>query len=132
MSMSDPIADMLTRIRNAHHAEMTTVNIPASGTKKAIAEVLKAEGYIQSVSEGKDSNGFPSLELTLKYYQGSPVIEMIKRVSKPGCRVYTGKDDIPTVKKGLGITIVSTSKGIMTDRNARKAGVGGEVICFVA
>jgi small subunit ribosomal protein S8 len=132
MSMSDPIADMLTRIRNAHHAEMNTVTIPASGTKKAIAEVLKAEGYIESVSEVKNDNGFTSIELTLKYYQGSPVIEMIKRVSKPGCRVYTGKDDIPTVNKGLGITIISTSKGIMTDRNARKAGVGGEVICYVA
>jgi small subunit ribosomal protein S8 len=130
--MSDPIADMLTRIRNAHHAEMKTVSMPASGTKKAIAEVLKAEGYIKSISEGKDDNGFNSLKLTLKYYQGSPVIEMIKRVSKPGCRIYTGKDDIPTVKKGLGITIVSTSKGIMTDRSARKAGVGGEVICYVA
>lgn len=132
MSMSDPIADMLTRIRNAHHAEMKTVSMPASGIKKAIAEVLKAEGYIKSISEGKDDSGFTSLKLTLKYYQGSPVIEMIKRVSKPGCRVYTGKDDIPTVKKGLGITIVSTSKGIMTDRSARKVGVGGEVICYVA
>ena len=132
MSMSDPIADMLTRIRNAHHAEMKTVSMPASGTKKAIAEVLKAEGYIKSINEGTDDNGFKSLKLTLKYYQGSPVIEMIKRVSKPGCRIYTGKDDIPTVKKGLGITIVSTSKGIMTDRSARKAGVGGEVICYVA
>jgi len=132
MSMSDPIADMLTRIRNAHHAEMKTVSMPASGTKKAIAEVLKSEGYIKSIDEAKDENGFMSLKLTLKYYQGSPVIEMIKRVSKPGCRIYTGKDDIPTVKKGLGITIVSTSKGIMTDRSARKAGVGGEVICYVA
>ncbi len=132
MSMSDPIADMLTRIRNAHHAEMKTVSMPASGTKKAIAEVLKSEGYIKSIDEAKDENGFMSLKLTLKYYQGSPVIEMIKRVSKPGCRIYTGKDDIPTVKKGLGITIVSTSKGIMTDRSARKEGVGGEVICYVA
>ncbi len=132
MSMSDPIADMLTRIRNAHHAEMKAVSMPASSTKKAIAEVLKAEGYIKSIAEEKDEKGFASLKLTLKYYQGSPVIEMIKRVSKPGCRVYTGKDDIPTVKKGLGITIVSTSKGIMTDRSARKAGVGGEVICYVA
>ncbi len=111
---------------------MTTVSIPTSGTKKAIAEVLKTEGYIKSISEEKDENGFQLLKLTLKYYQGSPVIEMIKRVSKPGCRVYTGKDDIPTVKKGLGITIVSTSKGIMTDRSARKVGVGGEVICYVA
>ena len=132
MSMSDPIADMLTRIRNAHHAEMQKVNIPTSGTKKAIAEVLKTEGYIDSISEGKDEKGFPSLELTLKYYQGRPVIEMIKRVSKPGCRVYTGKDDIPSVRDGLGIAVISTSKGIMSDRNARKAGVGGEVICFVA
>ena len=94
--------------------------------------MLESEGYIKSITEEKDGNGFPSLKLKLKYYQGNPVIEMIKRVSKPGCRVYTGKDDIPAVKKGLGITIVSTSKGIMTDRNARKAGVGGEVICYVA
>jgi small subunit ribosomal protein S8 len=130
--MSDPIADMLTRIRNAHHAEMKQVSMPASGTKKAIAEVLKAEGYIKSISEAKDDSGFAILNLTLKYYQGNPVIEMIKRVSKPGCRIYTGKDDIPTVKNGLGITIVSTSKGIMTDRSARKAGVGGEVICYVS
>ena len=132
MSMSDPIADMLTRIRNAHSAEMNTVSIPSSGTKKAIAEVLKAEGYIASVEEGKDSKGFSSLELTLKYYQGKPVIDMIKRVSKPGCRVYKTKDEIPAVQDGLGIAIISTSKGIMSDRNARKAGVGGEVICFVA
>jgi small subunit ribosomal protein S8 len=130
--MSDPIADMLTRIRNAHHAEMAKVSIPLSGTKKAIAEVLKTEGYIASVDEGKDENGFPSLELTLKYYQGSPVIEMIKRVSKPGCRIYKNKDEIPAVKDGLGVAIISTSKGIMSDRSARKAGVGGEVICFVA
>ena len=132
MSMSDPIADMLTRIRNAHHAEMNTVSIPSSGTKKAIAEVLQAEGYIESVEEAKDSNGFPSLQLTLKYYQGKPVIDMIKRVSKPGCRVYRAKDDIPAVQDGLGIAIISTSKGIMSDRSARKEGVGGEVICLVA
>lgn len=132
MSMSDPIADMLTRIRNAHHAEMDTVKIPASKTKKAIAEVLREEGYINSVADDKDSNGHAAIELTLKYYQGKPVIDMIKRVSKPGCRVYAGKDELPVVNGGLGVAIISTSKGIMTDKAARSAGVGGEVICYVS
>ena len=132
MSMTDPIADMLTRIRNAHHADKMTVSIPASGTKKAIAEVLKKEGFISAISEATDAEGHPSLDLTLKYYQGRPVIEQIDRVSKPGCRVYAGKDELPSVKNGLGIAIVSTSKGIMTDRDARREGVGGEVICYVS
>ncbi len=132
MSMSDPIADMLTRIRNAHHAEMNTVRMPASGTKKAIAKVLKDEGYISGIADSTDAAGHPALELTLKYYQGKPVIEMIDRVSKPGCRRYAGKDELPVVNGGLGFAIVSTSKGIMTDKAARKAGVGGEVICYVS
>ena len=132
MSMSDPIADMLTRIRNAHHAEMNTVRMPASQMKKAIANVLKEEGYINEVADSTDADGHPALELTLKYYQGKPVIDMIDRVSKPGCRVYADKDELPVVNGGLGIAIVSTSKGIMTDKSAREAGVGGEVICYVS
>lgn len=132
MSMSDPIADMLTRIRNAHHAEMETVKMPASKTKKAIANVLKDEGYISSIADDTDGEGHPAITLTLKYYQGKPVIEQIKRVSKPGCRVYAGKDELPVVNGGLGIAIISTSKGIMTDKAARSAGVGGEVICYVS
>ena len=132
MSMSDPIADMLTRIRNAHHAEKSTVRMPASRTKKAIAKVLIDEGFISSISDSTDAAGHPAIELTLKYYQGKPVIEMLDRVSKPGCRVYAGNDELPVVNGGLGIAIVSTSKGIMTDKAARKAGVGGEVICYVS
>jgi len=132
MSINDPIADMLTRIRNAHMAERASVRMPASKTKQAIANVLKDEGYIADVKETKDDDGHPALELTLKYYQGRPVIEMIRRVSKPGRRVYAGKDDLPSVNGGLGIVIVSTSNGIMTDRSARQAGIGGEVICYVA
>lgn len=132
MSMSDPIADMLTRIRNAHHAEMNTVRMPASRTKRAIAGVLKEEGYITDIVDSQDASGHPAIELTLKYFQGKPVIEMIDRVSKPGCRVYAGKDELPVVNGGLGIAIVSTSKGIMTDKSAREAGVGGEVICYVS
>lgn len=132
MSMTDPIADMLTRIRNAHTADKLTVTMPASGVKKAIANVLKDEGFIEGVKDATDADGRPALELTLKYYQGRPVIESIDRVSKPGCRVYAGKDKLPTVKNGLGVAIVSTSKGIMTDRDARRQGVGGEVICYVA
>lgn len=132
MSMSDPIADMLTRIRNAHHAEMSTVKMPASNTKKAIARVLKDEGYISDISDSKDTKGHPAIEITLKYYQGKPVIDMIDRVSRPGCRVYAANDELPVVNGGLGIAIVSTSKGIMTDKSAREAGVGGEVICYVS
>jgi len=131
MSMSDPIADMLTRVRNAQMAEHSNVTVPASKLKTAIAKVLKDEGYIASY-QVEDKDGKPQLNLELKYYQGKPVIEMIKRVSRPGLRVYKNKDELPKVIGGLGIAVVSTSKGIMTDRAARAAGIGGEVICYVA
>jgi small subunit ribosomal protein S8 len=131
MSMTDPIADMLTRIRNALSAGKLTVTMPSSKQKVAIANLLKEEGYVSTVT-AKDIDGKPVLEVALKYYEGAPVIDMIKRVSRPGLRVYKGKDEIPTVMNGLGIAVVSTSKGLMTDRAARKAGHGGEVICFVA
>ena len=128
--MTDPIADLLTRIRNAHHAEKVSLTMPGSKIKSAIAKVLKEEGYIEgfkaSVEEGK-----PSLTIDLKYYEGSPVIEEIHRVSKPGLRVYTNAEELPKVNGGLGVAIISTSKGIMTDRAARAAGVGGEVLCNV-
>ena len=128
--MTDPIADLLTRIRNAHHAEKVSLTMPGSKIKSAIAKVLQEEGYIEgyeaSVEEGK-----PSLTITLKYYEGAPVIEQIQRVSKPGLRVYTNAEQLPKVNGGLGIAIISTSKGIMTDRAARAAGVGGEVLCNV-
>jgi len=129
--MSDPIADMLTRVRNAQMAEHSNVTVPASKLKIAIAKVLKDEGYIASY-QVEDKDGKPQLNLELKYYQGKPVIEMIKRVSRPGLRVYKNKDELPKVIGGLGIAVVSTSKGIMTDRAARAAGIGGEVICYVA
>ena len=131
MSMTDPIADMLTRIRNAQMAEKATVQMPASNVKAAIAKVLKDEGYIEGfamVGEGSRRQ----LEIALKYYAGRPVIEKIERVSKPGLRIYKSKDDIPRVMNGLGIAIVSTSRGVMTDRKARATGVGGEVLCIVA
>ena len=131
MSMSDPIADMLTRIRNGQQAGKASVRLPASKKKMAIARVLKDEGYIADVSLGEE-NGKPTMEIMLKYHQGQPVIEMIKRVSRPGLRVYKGKEELPRVRGGLGIAIVSTSKGLMTDREARKQGHGGEVIAFVA
>ncbi len=131
MSMTDPIADMLTRIRNALAAGKLTVTMPSSKKKIAIANLLKEEGYITGVNT-QDIDGKPVLEVTLKYYEGAPVIDMIKRVSRPGLRVYKGKDEIPTVMNGLGVAVVSTSKGLMTDRAARKAGHGGEVICYVA
>jgi len=131
MSMSDPIADMLTRVRNAQMAEHSNVKVPASKLKTAIAKVLADEGYISSYKV-EDNNGKPELNLELKYFQGKPVIEMIKRVSRPGLRVYKNKDELPKVIGGLGIAVVSTSKGIMTDRAARDAGIGGEVICYVA
>ena len=131
MSMSDPIADMLTRIRNAQMVEKTSVAMPASKLKVAIAQVLKDEGYIESFAVvGEKAK--PQLEVTLKYYAGRPVIERIERVSRPGLRIYKGKDDIPRVMNGLGIAIVSTSHGVMTDRKARATGVGGEVLCIVA
>lgn len=131
MAMSDPIADMLTRIRNAQMAEKATVSMPSSKVKVAIAAVLKDEGYIEEVSVS-DNDGKPTLELGLKYYAGRPVIERIERVSKPGLRIYKGSNDIPRVMNGLGVAIVSTPKGVMTDRKARANNVGGEVLCVVA
>ena len=132
MSMSDPIADMLTRIRNAQMAEKMSVNMPYSNVKKAIAQVLIDEGYIEGMAVVGDDKKKPELELTLKYYSGRPVIEKIERVSRPGLRIYKGAQDIPIVMNGLGVAIVSTPKGVMTDRRARKTGIGGEVLCIVA
>jgi small subunit ribosomal protein S8 len=129
--MSDPIADMLTRIRNGQAAGKVSVTLPASKKKLAIANVLKSEGYIADVNT-TEVDGKPVMEITLKYFQGQPVIEMVKRVSRPGLRIYKGRDDLPKVRGGLGIAIVSTSRGLMTDREARKQGHGGEVIAFVA
>jgi small subunit ribosomal protein S8 len=131
MSMSDPIADMLTRIRNAQATNKATVKMPSSKVKVGIAGVLKDEGYINDFGVS-DPDGKPVLEITLKYFQGEGVIDMIKRASRPGLRQYRGKDDLPKVFDGLGITIVSTSKGIMTGSAARAAGHGGEVLCFVS
>lgn len=131
MSMSDPIADMLTRIRNAQLTEKSSVCMPASKLKKAIAQVLVDEGYIDAFAV-RDSDGHPEIELVLKYYAGRPVIEKIERISKPGLRIYKGRDDLPRVMNGLGVAIVSTSRGVMTDRKARSLGVGGEVLCVVA
>ena len=131
MSMSDPIADMLTRIRNAQMVQKVSVVMPASKLKTAIAEVLKAEGYIDNFAV-RDAESKPQLEIALKYYAGKPVIEHIERVSRPGLRVYKGRDDIPRVMNGLGVAILSTSRGVMTDRKARADGVGGEVLCIVA
>ena len=131
MSMSDPIADMLTRIRNAQMVQKVSVTMPASKLKTAIAEVLKAEGYIDDFAIRGESVK-PQLEIALKYYAGKPVIEHIERVSRPGLRVYKGRHDIPNVMNGLGVAIVTTPKGVMTDRKARQAGIGGEVLCYVA
>jgi small subunit ribosomal protein S8 len=131
MSMSDPIADMLTRIRNAQLAEKLSVAMPSSRVKASIAQVLKDEGYIDEFKV-RDEEGKPTLEIALKYYAGAPVIEKIERVSRPGLRIYKGRDDIPKIMNGLGIAIVSTSKGVMTDRKARATGIGGEVLCIVA
>jgi len=131
MSMSDPIADMLTRIRNAQCVEKPSVAMPSSKVKVAIAAVLKDEGYIDSFVVAEDG-GKATLTITLKYYAGRPVIEHLKRESRPGLRVYKGKNDIPTVLNGLGVAIMSTPKGVMTDRKARAAGLGGELICTVA
>jgi small subunit ribosomal protein S8 len=129
--MSDPIADMLTRIRNAQAAERTYVGMPSSKLKVAIANVLKDEGYIDDFKVTQDGPK-STLEIGLKYYAGRPVIEKIERVSRPGLRIYKGSKDIPPVMNGLGIAIVSTSRGVMTDRKARANGVGGEVLCIVA
>lgn len=131
MSMSDPIADMLTRIRNAQMVQKAVVVMPSSKLKVAIAQVLKDEGYIdgfQIKSDGAKSE----LAVALKYYAGRPVIERIERVSRPGLRIYKGRDEIPQVMNGLGVAIVTTPKGVMTDRKARQSGVGGEVLCYVA
>ncbi len=130
MSMSDPIADMLTRIRNGSRAQKTHVRMPASRSKVAIAEVLKDEGYISGFSVDGDGV-FRVLDVELKYFQGDPVIEEIKRVSRPSCRIYASKDDLPSIRNGLGIALVSTSKGLLTDKSARQAGVGGEIVCTV-
>jgi small subunit ribosomal protein S8 len=131
MSMSDPIADMLTRIRNAQMVEKPSVTLPASKVKVAIAKVLKDEGYIDGyVVKGEGAK--PELEIALKYYAGKPVIEKIERVSRPGLRIYKGRHDIPTVMNGLGVAIVTTPQGVMTDRKARQVGIGGEVLCYVS
>lgn len=131
MSMSDPIADMLTRIRNGQMAEKTVVKMPASKMKTAIASVLKDEGYIEGFSV-EANEGKPELCIDLKYYAGRPVIERIDRVSRPGLRIYRGCTELPRVMNGLGIAVISTSSGVMSDHRARARGVGGEVICYVA
>lgn len=130
MSMQDPIADMLTRIRNGQAASKIAISMPSSKLKVAIATVLAEEGYVESfkVLEGVK----PELEITLKYFQNKPVVETIQRISRPGLRIYKRKDELPKVMGGLGIAVVSTSKGVMTDRAARQAGLGGEIICYVA
>ncbi len=130
MSMSDPIADLLTRIRNAQMARLPTVVIPSSKIKVAIAKVLQDEGYIAGY-QVDENGGKPNLNIELKYFQGKPVIEEIKRASRPGLRSYKGKEDIPKVRAGLGISILSTNKGLMTETQARAAGLGGEVLCTV-
>ena len=130
MSMQDPIADMLTRIRNGQAANKVAINMPSSKLKVAIANVLAAEGYIESVKVLEGAK--PELEITLKYFQGKPVVESIQRVSRPGLRIYKRKDELPKVMGGLGVAVISTSKGVMPDRAARQAGLGGEIICYVA
>ena len=131
MSMSDPISDMLTRIRNGQSAGKANVRMPASKKKLAVAKVLMDEGYIADVSTLEENNK-PVMDVTLKYFQGAPVIEKLQRVSRPGLRIYKGKGELPKVRGGLGVAIISTSKGLMTDREARKQGHGGEVIAYVA
>ncbi|MDH5326084.1 MAG: 30S ribosomal protein S8 [Gammaproteobacteria bacterium] len=131
MSMSDPIADMLTRIRNGLSSGKVSVSMPSSKMKVAVAKLLKDEGYISDYAHAAD-DGKKVLEVSLKYYQGKPVIETIQRVSRPGLRVYKSKDDLPQVMGGLGVAIISTSAGLLADRDARKAGHGGEVVCYVA
>ena len=131
MSMSDPIADLLTRIRNAQMVSKPTVSVPSSKVKIAIAKVLQDEGYIDGFKV-KTEEGKSELEITLKYYAGRPVIERIERVSRPGLRVYKGRDAIPQVMNGLGVAIVTAPQGVMTDRKARATGTGGEVLCYVA
>ena len=130
MSMQDPIADMLTRVRNAQMAGKPSVDMPGSKLKLAVAKVLKEEGYIEEFAAA-ELEGKPRLSIDLKYYQGKPVIAEIDRISRPSLRLYVGKDELPSVRNGLGVAIVSTSKGVMTERAARAAGVGGEVLCTV-
>lgn len=130
MSMQDPLADMLTRIRNAQMAGKASVDIPSSKLKQAVASVLIEEGYVEA-ADVIENDGKPQLRVTLKYFQGKPVIETIQRASRPGLRHYAGKDGLPKVQGGLGVAIVSTSKGVMTERAARAAGIGGEVLCTV-
>jgi small subunit ribosomal protein S8 len=129
--MQDPIADLLTRVRNGLSAKKTHVSMPSSKQKVGIAQVLKDEGYVTDY-QVEDSDNKPTLKIALKYYQGKPVISMIKRVSRPALRIYKGKDELPKVMNGMGISIISTSAGLMTDRAARKAGHGGEVICYLS
>lgn len=129
--MTDPISDLLTRIRNAQRVEKVAVSMPASKLKRAVLQVLKDEGYIEGFSD-QTVDGKPVIEVRLKYYAGRPVIERLERVSRPGLRQYRPKDKVPKILGGLGTAIVSTSKGIMTDRSARQAGLGGEVLCIVA
>lgn len=130
MSMQDPIADMLTRIRNGQSAAKVSVAMPSSKQKVAIAQLLKEEGYIADYKVSGDTKA--ELEVELKYFQGKPVVELIQRVSRPGLRIYKKRGELPKIMNGLGIAVVSTSKGVMTDRAARKAGMGGEIICYVA
>ncbi|MGP1571574.1 MAG: 30S ribosomal protein S8 [Moraxella sp.] len=132
MSMQDPVADMLTRIRNAQSRNKPTVSMPASKLRKSIADLLVVEGYLTSAQVDDIENGKKVLTIELKYYQGKGVIEELKRFSRPGLRQYRSKDELPSVKRGLGVAIISTSKGIMSDREARSLGVGGEVIALVA
>ena len=131
MSMTDPIADMLTRIRNGQHARKVSVTMPSSSAKVAVAKVLQDEGYITGYSTETDG-AKTDLNVELKYYEGAPVIEKVQRVSKPGLRIYRGKEELPKVLGGLGVAIVSTSAGVMSDREARKRGIGGEVLCVVS
>ena len=130
MSMQDPTADMLTRIRTGQAANKVAISMPSSKLKVAIASVLAEEGYVESFKVVEGSK--PELEIILKYFQNKPVVESIQRVSRPGLRIYKRKDELPKVMGGLGIAVVSTSKGVMTDRAARQAGLGGEIICYVA
>ena len=131
MSMSDPIADMLTRIRNAQQVKKNSVAMPSSKVKVAIATVLRDEGYIDSFNVTEEA-GKAELNIGLKYYAGRPVIERLERGSRPGLRIYKGRDELPSVMNGLGVAVISTSKGVMTDRKARATGIGGEVLCYVA
>ena len=132
MSMTDPVADMLTRIRNGQNVSLKSVSMPSSRLKEAIARVLEEEGYIASFDVADKEGNKRELTITLKYFEGKPVIEKIQKVSKPGLRIYRSKDELPKVMGGLGVAIVSTSEGVMSDRSARAKGFGGEVLCIVA